>query len=82
MDRGAWWAAVHGVTQSQTRLSDYTFFHFMARNNTAEIDTFIYRQERTQCLWGKVGWELCIINGPAPSIHSVQMLTIVVLTLM
>jgi len=20
MDRGAWWAAVHGVTQSQTRL--------------------------------------------------------------
>ena len=22
MDRGAWWAAVHGVTKSQTRLSD------------------------------------------------------------
>ena len=22
MDRGAWWAAVHGVTQSRTRLSD------------------------------------------------------------
>ena len=21
MDRGAWWAAVHGVTESQTRLS-------------------------------------------------------------
>ena len=21
-DRGAWWATVHGVTQSQTRLSD------------------------------------------------------------
>ena len=28
MDRGAWWAAVHGVTNSQTRLSDFTFtFH-------------------------------------------------------
>ena len=28
MDRGAWWAAVHGVTESQTRLSDFTFtFH-------------------------------------------------------
>ena len=25
MDRGAWWAAVHGVTKSQTRLSDFTF---------------------------------------------------------
>ena len=25
MDRGAWWATVHGVTKSQTRLSDFTF---------------------------------------------------------
>ena len=24
MDRGAWWAAVHRVTKSQTRLSDFT----------------------------------------------------------
>ena len=24
MDRGAWWAAVHGVVKSQTRLSDFT----------------------------------------------------------
>ena len=31
MDRGAWWAAVHGVTGSRTRLSDFTFtFHFHA----------------------------------------------------
>ena len=31
MDRGAWWAAVHGVAQSWTRLSDFTFtFHFHA----------------------------------------------------
>ena len=30
-DGGAWWAAVYGVTQSQTRLSDFTFtFHFHA----------------------------------------------------
>ena len=29
--RGAWWAAVHGVTQSWTRLHDFTFtFHFHA----------------------------------------------------
>ena len=25
MDRGAWWAAVHGVAKSWTRLSDFTF---------------------------------------------------------
>ena len=31
MDRGAWWAAVHGVAKSRTRLSDFTFaFHFHA----------------------------------------------------
>ena len=31
MDRGAWRAAVHGVTEGRTRLSDFTFpFHFHA----------------------------------------------------
>ena len=31
MDGGAWWAVVHGVAKSQTRLSDFTFtFHFHA----------------------------------------------------
>ena len=31
MDRGAWWAAVHGVAKSQTQLCDFTFtFHFHA----------------------------------------------------
>ena len=31
MDRGAWWAAVHGVAKSRTQLSDFTFtFDFPA----------------------------------------------------
>ena len=31
MDGGAWWATIHGVTNSRTRLSDFTFtFHFHA----------------------------------------------------
>ena len=31
MDGGAWWAAVHGVAKSRTRLSDFTFmFYFHA----------------------------------------------------
>ena len=31
MDGGAWGATVHGVTKSQTRLSDFPFtFHFHA----------------------------------------------------
>ena len=31
MDGGAWWAVVHGVARSQTRLNDFTFaFNFHA----------------------------------------------------
>ena len=31
MDGGAWWAAVHGVAEGWTQLSDFTFtFHFHA----------------------------------------------------
>ena len=31
MEGGAWWAAVYGVAQSRTQLSDFTFtFHFHA----------------------------------------------------
>ena len=26
MERGAWWATVHGASEGQTRLSDFTFF--------------------------------------------------------
>ena len=31
MDGGAWWAAVHGVAESRTQLTNFTFtFHFHA----------------------------------------------------
>ena len=33
MDRGVWWATVHGVTVSQTVLSDL-HFHFHGRDIT------------------------------------------------
>ena len=31
MDKGAWWATVHGVPKSRTRLSDFHFLAFNAR---------------------------------------------------
>ena len=36
MDGGAWWATVHGVAKSRTRLSDFTFtfFHFSRSKET------------------------------------------------
>ena len=40
MDGGAWWAAVPGVTKSQTQLSDFTFpFHFHALEKEMVTDS-------------------------------------------
>ena len=41
-DGGAWWAAVYGVAQSRTRLSDFTFtFHFHALEKEMETHSSI-----------------------------------------
>ena len=41
MDGGGWWAAVHGVAGSQTRLSDFTFtFHFHALEKEMATHSF------------------------------------------
>ena len=37
MDRGAWWATVHGVTESQTQLSN---FHFQTRKPQRRLKCF------------------------------------------
>ena len=31
MDEGAWWATVHGITKSRTRMSDFTFTFYLPR---------------------------------------------------
>ena len=42
MDRGAWWAAVHGVEKSLTRLSDFPFtFHFHALEEEMAIHSSV-----------------------------------------
>ena len=33
MDRGVWWAAVHGVAKSQIQLSDFIFTHWRRNGN-------------------------------------------------
>ena len=43
MDGGAWKAAVHGVTEGRTRLSDFTFiFHFHALEKETETHSSIF----------------------------------------
>ena len=44
MDGGAWWAAVHGVTRSQTWLSDFTFaFHFHEKEMATHSSVLAWR---------------------------------------
>ena len=46
MDGGAWWAAVHGVTKSQTRLSNFTFtflFHALEKEMAAHSSVLAWR---------------------------------------
>ena len=46
MDRGAWWAAVHGVAKGWTRLSDITFtfcFHALEKEMTTHSSVRAWR---------------------------------------
>ena len=61
MDGGAWWAAVHGVAKSQTRLSNFTFtFHFHALEKEMATHSIVLpgesqgRESLVGCrLWGR-----------------------------
>ena len=44
MDGGAWWAAIHAVVESRTRLSDFTFtFHFHALEKATHSSVLAWR---------------------------------------
>ena len=46
MDRGAWWAAVHGVAKSRTRLRHFTFtfpFHALEKEMATHSSVLAWR---------------------------------------
>ena len=50
MDRGAWWAAVHGVAKSRTQLSDFTFtfpFHALEKEMATHGSVLAWRTPGT-----------------------------------
>ena len=50
MDGGAWWATVHGVAKSRTRLSDFTFtFHFHALEKEMATHSSLNRLKMESC---------------------------------
>ena len=55
MDGGAWWAAVHGVAKSRTRVSDFLFtfhFHALEKEMAAHSSVLAWRIPGT----GEPGW--------------------------
>ena len=61
MGGGAWWAVVHGITKSQTQLSDFSFtFHFHALEKEMGTHSRVFLPGESQgqeslvggCLWG------------------------------
>ena len=59
MDGGAWWAAVHGVTKTRTRLSDFTFtFHSHALEKEMGQPTPVFLPGESQGQRSLVGCHL------------------------
>ena len=57
MDGGASWAAVHGVTKSWTRLSDFTFtfhFHALKKEMATHSSVLAWRIPGTGAWWAAV----------------------------
>ena len=84
MDRGAWQAAVHGITKSRTQLSDFTFtFHFhalekeMATHSSVLVWSIPGTEEPGGLLsmgWHRVGHDLSDLAAAAESIFQLYML--------
>ena len=58
MDKGAWWATVHGVTKSRTQLNTFTFhFHALEKELATHSSVLAWRIPGTMepgglHLWG------------------------------
>ena len=81
MDGGAWWATVHGVARSQTRLSDFPFtfhFHALEKETATHFNVLAWRIPGTGEPGGlpsmgshRVGHELSDLAAAAAAMHEV-----------
>ena len=57
MDRGAWWAAVHGVAKSRPQLNDFTVtfhFHALEEEMATHSSVLAWRIPGTGASWAAV----------------------------
>ena len=65
MDKGAWWAAVHRVAKSRTRLSDF-HFHFKDKGKIYSMITSV-----DSCMLSQILCNLMDCNQPFSSTHGI-----------
>ena len=76
MDRGAWWAAVHRVEKSQTRLNDFTFTFMHWRRKWQPTPVFLPGESQGQgslvgCrLWGRTELDMTEVTLQQQQQHS------------
>ena len=69
MDRGAWWAIVHGVAESQTQLSPHatclltTVIFQLAAVLVVKLDIFIGSKKYNAILFRKTGFRILSIKN-------------------
>ena len=79
MDGRAWWATVHGVTKSWTRLNDFTFtfhFHALEKEMATYSSMLVWRVPGTGAWWAAVygvtqsrTWLMWLSSSILKSIH-------------
>ena len=76
MDRGAWWAAVHGVAKSWTQLNDFTFTFMHWRRKWQPTPVFLPGESQGQgslvgCrLWGRTELDMTEVTLQQQQQHS------------
>ena len=63
MDRGTWWATVHGVAKSWTRLSDFIFTRVLTGT------TYLYPPYFCHSTWATFSF-LCSMNCPVTQVSN------------
>ena len=66
MDGGAWWAAVHGVTEGWIQLSDFTFpfcFHALEKEMATHSNVLAWRISGKGGAW----WAAVLVYGVTES---------------
>ena len=79
MDGGAWWATVHGVARSRSRLSNFTFtfhFHAMEKEMATHSSVLAWRIPGTAEPGGLLSMgphrvcQACILSAPVLLVHT------------